>query len=270
MGRTPHVLLHPPHAGGGLEVEAAGIEGHPLAHQGHHRGLRVAPLDLDHARGPGGGGSPAHGMDGGIVLAEQVVARDHRQGRAVGLRHGLGSGFQLCGSHVGGGGVDQGPGQRTGHGDAQGLRRGLADDQPRARPGLHLLVAVEAVAAEGEGQGNAVLRPGGLAADAPVPRRQAFGQGPQTHHRSGGTTETEPRLRSVLACPKDQASGLSGKVVQGPEAGQVRVRGQERGALRLRHQPDGSRRRALGNQVGKGMAQDLHSVTTDANVLTQN
>ena len=43
VGRAAHVLLHQPHAGRGLDVQAAGVEHHALADQGDQRDGRPRP-----------------------------------------------------------------------------------------------------------------------------------------------------------------------------------------------------------------------------------
>ncbi|MNS72466.1 hypothetical protein D3C72_1058790 [compost metagenome] len=123
MGRTAHVLLHVAHPGGGLEVQTAGVEHHPLADQGHQRqvGLVQLPADLQHARRAVRGGGAADGVDGGVVVLQQGVAGRDGQGRARALRDLAGDGLDLQRPHVGGGGVDHLAGQGGGGGDVQGL-----------------------------------------------------------------------------------------------------------------------------------------------------
>jgi hypothetical protein len=79
MGRAAHVLLHIAHAGGGLEVQAAGVEHHSLADQGDQRqvGPVQIPADLDDAGRAMRGGGAADGVDGRIVLVQQGLAGDH-------------------------------------------------------------------------------------------------------------------------------------------------------------------------------------------------
>ena len=72
MRGPAHVLLHEAHALGALDVQAPRVEAHALAHDGEARVLRVAPVELQQARRPRGG--PAHGMDGGEALREELVA----------------------------------------------------------------------------------------------------------------------------------------------------------------------------------------------------
>ena len=51
-GRTAHVLLHVEHAGRRLEIEAAGVEAHALAHQRDLGIALLAPDEIDQARRP--------------------------------------------------------------------------------------------------------------------------------------------------------------------------------------------------------------------------
>ena len=52
IGGAAHVLLHQQHAGGRLDVEAAGIETHALADQRHLWRARRPPGKIDEARSP--------------------------------------------------------------------------------------------------------------------------------------------------------------------------------------------------------------------------
>jgi hypothetical protein len=50
VGRPAHVLFHQLHAGAGLQVQPAGVEGHALADDRHHGRGGVAPGHLDQPR----------------------------------------------------------------------------------------------------------------------------------------------------------------------------------------------------------------------------
>ena len=127
-----HVLLHHLHAGGGLQVEAAGIEAHALADQRHLRRVGIAPADVDQPRRPRAG--PADGMDRRVVLGEQRVADDDPVLRpeAFGDLHG-GVG-QLRRSQIGGRRVDQVARQAHRAGEALDERRGRPPSAIPARP----------------------------------------------------------------------------------------------------------------------------------------
>ena len=75
VGRPAHVLLHQRHAGGRLDVEAAGVEAHALADQRDLGRARRAPGDVDEARRARAG--LAHGVDHREALLERL-AGDHR------------------------------------------------------------------------------------------------------------------------------------------------------------------------------------------------
>ena len=51
MRRAAHVLLHPKHALGGLDVETAGIEAHALADQRYPGSIRPGPKRKSISRG---------------------------------------------------------------------------------------------------------------------------------------------------------------------------------------------------------------------------
>ena len=154
VGRAAHVLLHRPHAGGRLDVEAAGVEHHALADQGHQRPARLAPADLDHPRRALRRGGAADGVHGRVAGLEQGVAGHHRDLRAERLGDFAGDGLHLQRPHVVGRGVDHVPGQGAGVGD--GAQLGEVDavgrDQPGAGLAALLAVAIEAVGPEREGQ----------------------------------------------------------------------------------------------------------------------
>ena len=156
MGRTAHVLLHLPHAGGRLDVEAAGVEHHALAHQADQGLPRLAPADLDHPGAPRQVGGATHRVDRRIVGLQQRIAGDDADRRPMLLGDLAGDGLDLQGAHVVGGGVDHVAGERAGVRDLADFGQvGALGQQLGAFAGVGL-VAVEFVAPEREGQRDLV------------------------------------------------------------------------------------------------------------------
>jgi hypothetical protein len=226
MGRAAHVLLHVAHAGGGLQVQAAGVEHHPLADQGDQRqvGPVQLPADLDQAGRPVRSGGAPHGVDGRIVVFQQGVAGDDGDLGACALCNLAGDGLDLQRPHVGGGRVDHFAGQGAGGGDARDFgdvhtgRR----DQPHGRPVRPGLIAVEDICPQQEGQGRQfrVLR-GDLKPiqTAREPRRQS----PHAH-RIEGRARADDHLADLAVCVRydQQLARLAFEPVQGaPAAGRA-------------------------------------------------
>ncbi len=152
MGGATHVLLHPQHAGGRLQVQATGIKAHALADQGQARMAVIAPVQLDQARGTMTGA--ANGVDGGKVLLQQRFALDHADRAAMPAGQFTGGFGQFGRTQVLGRGIDQiaHPVQRG----QLGPRRGqhiLGQAQLR-RLALGTAVALELVGAQPPGQGR--------------------------------------------------------------------------------------------------------------------
>ena len=141
-----HVLLHPAHAVGGLEVEAAGVEAHALAHEHQLRVIRLAPAQFEQPRRAVAGA--AHRVDGGEVRRKQFVADPCAQLGLVCLAELLDRRAELLGAHVLGGRVDQVAHQRGGVGQRlhRGQRGGV--QRERGRRVLRLAVAGELVGAQ--------------------------------------------------------------------------------------------------------------------------
>ena len=147
MGGAAHVLLHELHAGGGLEVEAAGIEANALAHQSDPR-PPAAPAEIDQPRRLGA--RPADRVDRRIVLLEQGIAGDHADPAAVGLGELAGGGGKLRRAEVASRGVDQVAHQagRPGRALDRSALGPLGPDQLGEAP--RLAVAGEGVAASAQ------------------------------------------------------------------------------------------------------------------------
>ena len=142
-------------------------------------------------------------MDGGIVGLQQTLAGDHGDRRPMLFGDLPGDGLDLQRAHVVGWSVDHVPGQRAGvrHG-ADGGHIGAPGQQARALIGL-LLVAVEPVAPEGEGQGGLVLGDVlGLADDLVGPPGQLGRQG--AHRRTPPLTKAVQHLFDAAAGVGDQ------------------------------------------------------------------
>ena len=69
VSRTTHVFFHLAHALSALDVQATTVETHSLADQAEQGITRLAPGQLDQARGPGAGAPDS--VDGGKVLLQQ-------------------------------------------------------------------------------------------------------------------------------------------------------------------------------------------------------
>ena len=144
MRRTAHILLHDPHAGAGLDIEPAGIKGHPLADQREARMGRVTPFQLHEARLIDGG--PADGVHHRIVLREQFLANDRRELRAEPFRKIGNRRLNVLRAHIGGRRVHEVAQQGAGIGlTAQRVGiRVFRDDKLRGRR-LFLQVAIKPV-----------------------------------------------------------------------------------------------------------------------------
>ncbi|MNE57274.1 hypothetical protein D3C80_1522260 [compost metagenome] len=162
------------------------------------------------------GGGAADGVDGRVILFQQGVAGDDSQGRARRLGDLAGDGLDLQRPHVGGGGVDHLAGQGGGGGDVQGL--GEVETSGRDQTGATALgpglVAVEQIAAEGEGQGGLLGRLALDAVQAPVAGGQTGRQGTGAD-RVKGLARAEQGLsrRAVLARHDEKLARLAGEAV---------------------------------------------------------
>ena len=78
--RPAHVLLHQLHAGGRLDVEAAGVEGDALADERHFRRVLASPGEIDDPRRLGGGAPDR--VDEREIGGDEFVAADHGDARA--------------------------------------------------------------------------------------------------------------------------------------------------------------------------------------------
>ena len=83
MRGPTHVLLHQPHARGGLDVEPARIEADPFADDGDTRMAPVAPFELDQPRRTLGGRGAADRGDHRIALVERRPGSDPHLGAAL-------------------------------------------------------------------------------------------------------------------------------------------------------------------------------------------
>ena len=218
-GGAAHVFLHQHHAVGGLEIEAAAVEPHPLADQGDlGRGL-VAPMEIDQPGGLRRGA--ADRMDQGIARRQQRLADGHRAGAAMALGEIGGHRGERLGPHILGRRVDQVAGQGDG-------RRQEFDPLAVASLGPHqagerfagLAVAGEAITAQRPAQGGVVgfpgVEPGG---ETVIPFRQRRGQpaiGPGIAARVDA--EQHPCDAAAVAGQQAMGAGLGGEAV-GPHPG---------------------------------------------------
>ena len=150
--RAAHVLLHQAHGVAGLEIEAAAVEAHALAHQHHQRVIGVAPAQVDQARR--GGAGAAHGVDGVEAVTQQRIARGYRAAGAVAERHRPRRGFKVVRQHVRRRGVD--PVSALADRLPLVQHRLVGDQQLWHGPGRGL-VGVEAISAEAPAEGQLVL-----------------------------------------------------------------------------------------------------------------
>ncbi len=169
MRRAAHVLLHQRHARAALDVEPAAVEGDALADDGQAGVRRIAPMQVDQARGLLGGA--ADRVDRREAVAQRLADDDlHLGSEHARLRHdGLG---KLGRPEIVGGGVDEVAHQRLRLGEShrRARRRWVAGQQDARRLGLvGLAVAVEAMLREAPAQprraGFAVAQPVGAAGE---------------------------------------------------------------------------------------------------------
>ena len=106
MCSTSHILLHRKHRSRWLDVEASRVEAHTLTYQRHLGSVRLAPREIDQPRL-----APlTRRATNSVHLWEAVdksIARDSRDGCAVGFSKRSGDGLQLLGAKIGCGRVDE-------------------------------------------------------------------------------------------------------------------------------------------------------------------
>lgn len=161
-------------------------------------------------------GGAADGVDGGVVFLQQGVAGRDGQGRARALRDLAGDGLDLQRPHVGGGGVDHLAGQGGGGGDIQRLGQIEADGRHQTRTTAlgAGLVAVEQIAAEGEGQSRLLGRFTLDTVEAPVAGGQTGRQGPGGHRLEDvAGAEQGLKRRAVVAGHDQKLTRLAGEAV---------------------------------------------------------
>ena len=144
-----------PHAARRLEVEAAGVEAHPLADERDLRRVGIAPDELDQARGAGVGRGGADGVDQRQVVGQQARADDLGKHGAVAGGKVAGGLGKLGRAEVVGGGVDEIADEPNAVGDAADIGGvEVGSDHQAARLTLVGAVAGEAVGAERPGKGR--------------------------------------------------------------------------------------------------------------------
>ncbi len=204
VGRAAHVLLHQPHARGRLDVQPAGVEHHALAHQRHHRMGFIAPGQFDQTWRAGWHGGAAHGVDGGIVGGQQVVADGDLDLGAVFPGDLAGDGLDLQRAHVVGRRVDHVARHRAGVADPHRLGPVGVGSHHQARavaPGAGL-VAVEHIVAERPGQGDlGAVHARGHGGEAVVAGRQLGRQGRGTASDRAGPPRRAP-APPARSCPR--------------------------------------------------------------------
>ena len=154
MGRAAHVFLHQSHAGPGLHVQPAGIEGDALADQADlGRGGILSPSQMQQTGRLRGGA--AHAVDEGIALGEQILTDHGLQARAEAIGKALGHCLQRGRPHIAGGRVDEIAHQIDGLRHAQRLGHVCSGRraEPRAGPALGL-VAIEGIGPQRPGDGR--------------------------------------------------------------------------------------------------------------------
>ncbi len=122
VGGAAHVLLHQQHAGGRLDVEAAGIEADALADD-RDLGIAVAcprPARSGAARAPASRRRRRRGSSGKF-FGDEPLADDLRDDGAVAAAEVAGGVGELGRAEVVGAGVDEVAGERDGVGDAGDL-----------------------------------------------------------------------------------------------------------------------------------------------------
>ena len=227
-----HVLLHVAHAVGWFDVQAAGVETHALADDHHVRMRGVAPVQFDQPRGAVRGA--AHGVDGGEVARQQIIAGHHLDLGAVRGGQVTGGGFQVLRTHVLAGRVDPVAHPRAGLQQVQGLGIELRQLQLR-RCAWRGLVALEAVAAQ---------------APAQLQRGQCFagqlpGRHPGARRQGQGCVRIAARIQAVA-----DATHRPGDARRTRQQGH----GARRGHERLRIQPRRYRLRLHGAPGGIAFA----------------
>jgi len=185
MGGAAHVLFHQLHVARRLDVQAAAVEAHALAHQGQLGVAFVTPHQVDQTRLAPRGGGAADGVDGGIILGDQAVAHHHLDpGAEIGGQH-LGSGGQFGRAKVGGGGVDQ-VAHQSGGGDGaldQAAIGMFRPHQTRPVPRRARLVTAEGIGGQGPGLRRPTGGLGGKSGDDGIGSRRQLGR--QTGKRPG-------------------------------------------------------------------------------------
>ena len=155
-----------------------------------------------------------------IAALQQGLAGHDLQRRVVGLGQQARDRFDLARPHVVGRGVDHVAGERAGVGDRLDLRQGLAgpDRQARTRLGGFGLVAIEPIAAQGEGEcGGAGVDPVGEGLEGVEPRRQLARQGAQG---GGAQRRLRPKAKQHASYAargigqEQDLAGLGGEIVQ--------------------------------------------------------
>ena len=153
---------------------------------------RRTPGDFDHPGLATRRRRPAHRMDGGIAPGQKVVAAGNRDVRPKAPGKVAGGGLEFGGAEVVGGGVDQVPGEGAGVRDPGDRRRVDALDLQGRRGGVTPSVAIEAVEAEGEGDGGVLGRKAaGRALKPEAPGRKPASEGPEGGGVPGGKSQAQ-------------------------------------------------------------------------------
>src|SRR4051795_10862668 len=82
--RASHVLLHQPHAAGGLDIKPTAIEADALADDCDARVVRLSPFELNEARRASRGRSGADSCNKRIEFGELISARHPRLRARIG------------------------------------------------------------------------------------------------------------------------------------------------------------------------------------------
>ncbi len=242
--RAAHVFLHQPHRPPGFQVQAAGVETHPLAHQRQGR-TRLAPAQIDQARRTVRG--TANGVDHGKIVLDQGLALGHGDVGAMGARQAFHRCLQLGRAHVGGGCVDQIAGQRLARGDVF-QPRGIDArwrDKVGQRPIAGLSITLEPVSFQQPAQRGLVC---GIAVKRALQPIGALGQLPPRPGNGkafvGLPAQRRPRQAAVRSGQQRQLARARGKagLIQPPRR-HVRLAGQK---IRQSLWPDQEQRARLG------------------------
>src|SRR5699024_6102824 len=231
-GGAGHVRGHVVHAGGRLQRDAAGVEGDPLADQGH-RTLRRLGRVLETDQAGRAGRALAHADDAAVAALGELLLVEHRdRHRQIGdeLLRTLRERRRV---QEGRRGVDQVAddvhhlGEQGGalHGRSRGVGPALGDQAERTECGLRCggagagLVRDERVGA----QGGALEGGGALRVRA---RRQRDGGVLDTAERTGGGAEGEAQilggdLGEILVTHTDQQQRRRGRQTEGGDAVQL-------------------------------------------------